>query len=188
MDYLQPKFYRFSGDSLWLAEIASGSLGKNPLSLLDIGSGCGVVGIEAANRTSSIQALTLLEPQQEFFKCLDSNIRLLKENCSVELVHSAVENYKTSKKFNLVLSNPPYFKSEAARISPNAKKAMCRSFLDIDLVKFLSNVERLISSDGEGFVLAHESNQDVTQALKLWDGKLKIAAKKGPVLVLNFFA
>lgn len=187
MDYLQPKFYRFSEDSLWLANVASSSVKRAPLTLLDIGAGSGVVGIEAANRIPSVKLLTLLEPQKEFLPYLSANEQMLEGSLRVEVKRSRVEDFKSPEPYDLVLSNPPYFNLDSARKSPDKNKAMCRSFIESSLVEFVRQTARLTSLKGEAFILARESNEDVSKVLNIWSGKIKVSAKKGPVLILNFF-
>ncbi|MEX0798360.1 MAG: methyltransferase [Bacteriovoracaceae bacterium] len=193
MDYLQPKFYRFSQDSLWLAQTAADTImspgrDKLPASLLDIGSGCGVIGIEAANKLSSIQSLTLLEPQEEFAQYLKLNLDMLETSPKVELSLSTIKNYAPPKKlFDLVLCNPPYFNLNESRLSPDKKRARCRFFLEESLLEFAEEALRLTAPEGEAYILARESNPDVAKVLKVWKDQIEVAAKSRGVLILNLF-
>ena len=187
MDYLQPKFYRFSEDSIWLAvQCAKLAKGK-PRTLLDVGSGCGVVGIETANRMPSVERFFALEPQDEFVQALTFNRRLLRADVSMEIVNARVEEWNSTERFDLIVSNPPYFKEGEGRSSPDIHRAMCRGFQGIDLTGFVEGITSRLSDNGEAFVLAHDSNPDVLELTRLYGDRVKVVAKRKAVAILNFF-
>lgn len=187
MDYLQPKFYRFSEDSIWLAEQCAKFAKGKPRTLLDVGSGCGVVGIEAANRIPSVERIFALEPQVEFAQALTYNKRLLRADVSMEVANARIENWISPKRFDLIVSNPPYFKEGEGRQSPDINRAMCRSFQDIDLMGFVEGITSRLSGNGEAFVLGHDSNPDVLELIRVYGDRVKVVAKRKAVTILNFF-
>lgn len=176
MDFQQPNFYRFSEDSILLAKHAAHSAklsGSGPKSLMDIGSGCGVVGIETAKLVRSIQSLALIEPQKEFSPYIECNMSLLREGVDAKLFSMSISEFcqreggVSGLKFDLIVSNPPYFKEGEGRRSPNKNKAFCRSFTGFDLAGFVKLAQGLLSSNGQGFILGHHSNPDLKEVAKL---------------------
>lgn len=188
MDYLQPKFYRFSEDSLWLASVASVSVdksGSDPESLIDLGAGCGVVGIESANKISSVRRLCLLEPQKEFMPFLKGNLRLLRSGVKVEVLNCpAREGLGSEELFDLAVSNPPYFKAGSGRISPSASRERCRTFGDEDLLSFLEIMFLFLGEKGQGFALARKSNPDFAKLARIFGKRIQIAAETDKTALL----
>lgn len=170
MDYRQPKFYRFSEDSLWLAHTAAraGGRGEAPKTLLDAGCGCGVVGIETANRLPSVRRLVLLEPQKDFSEHILFNRRFLREGVEVEYVQSSLEDWDSGQKFDLIASNPPYFKEGEGRASDDLNRFACRAFRGSDLVRFSKEVYNRLSLRGEAYVLGHASNSDLLKVFEFF--------------------
>src|SRR5690554_3041133 len=167
MDYQQPKFYRFSEDSLWLARLCQRLARGKPKNLVDVGSGCGVVGIEIANRIPSLERIVLLEPLREFQPFLQDNLKLLCKEVSAEIVVASLEDDVLKEKFDLLVSNPPYFNTREGRVSPDPLKAACRSFKGAGLVEFLTRADALLARGGQAFVLGHRSNSQLAKALEL---------------------
>ena len=73
-DYAQPDFYHFAEDSLFLVQIVAASCGGGePLTVLDLGAGCGILGIELS-RKIAMRQLFFCEKQNEFIPYLEQNI------------------------------------------------------------------------------------------------------------------
>ena len=188
MDYLQPKFYRFNQDSLWLAEIAAEKTrGSSPSSLLDIGAGCGVVGIETANKIPSIKKAVFLEPQEDFQECLRQNQKRLLRSADFQTFSSKLEDFSKSQRYDLVVCNPPYFNMRSSRPSPDRRKAFCRTFHNSSLGSFFSFSQDLLAPRGEAFFLARSDNNELETILRAFHGNLEVVARQKEVLVLNLF-
>ena len=85
MDYVQPDFYRFNEDSLKLVTRVESTLSKAS-HVLDVGAGCGIIGIELALRIN-IGELHLLEVQQDFLPFIETNLNsfVLQQKCVVTI-------------------------------------------------------------------------------------------------------
>ena len=184
MDYLQPKFYRFSEDSIWLSKRAA-SLSKGAKSILDLGTGCGVVGIETTNLIESVERLVLLEPQAEFTKYIKTNFELLNRDVEFDLVNEYVEGYESKDKFDLIVSNPPYFNPGHSRLSPNKNKSKCRTFENSSLKNFVEAALRNLSPSGQAFILARKDNPDLLNILDEFKGKAQVLDQFKDVALLN---
>jgi len=77
-------------------------------SILDIGAGSGCLGLSVAKvLDESLERLTLIEPHIDARKSLSKNIKIHGDK-RVELVVDTFETAVFDKKFDLILSNPPY--------------------------------------------------------------------------------
>ncbi|MBC75357.1 MAG: hypothetical protein CME64_05010 [Halobacteriovoraceae bacterium] len=183
MDYLQPKFYRFSEDSLWLAKVAANRK-TDAGSILDIGCGSGVVGIETVNRLKSPESLSLIEPQAEFLEFIENNLELIEKDIKVQVYNSKLENFKSDQRFDLILSNPPYFNPNDSRPSKNINRLRCRTFQDNGLLDFALMARGFLSPGGELYILGRKENTDVDKLIKNYG--FKVLDQFKDVLLLNF--
>ncbi len=118
MDYSQPKFYRFTSDSLELAksvihhlETRATQIDSIPLKVLELGAGCGVISCEIANASGVCLEMNLCEIQDEFLEYLNHNITLVKPTHSKTTLQVLANSWEKleAKSFDLILSNPPFF-------------------------------------------------------------------------------
>jgi len=159
MDYQQPHFYKFNSDSISLSNLAiqySKDSCDEYKTLLDLGCGCGVVGIEVANQLNTIEYLSLVEVQQDYQDSIQFNLQ--------NLLIREVEN-KTSYKsfsqigeqldetFDLIVCNPPYFTPGKGRKSSNVQRQICRTF-EMDSPQILMKlILNSLSEKGKAFIL-----------------------------------
>lgn len=126
-----------------------------PASVLDIGSGCGVIALMLAQRfaQATIEAIDIDEPSvleaKENFNNSPFANRLL-----AELVD--VKNLKRPKRFDLIVSNPPYFTEDV--VSPKQARANARHGLSLNYTDLLWCVNRLLGVDGNFCCVLPEAN------------------------------
>ena len=93
LDYKQPEFYHFSRDSIELAHYAAKYFyNKKNLSVLDLGCGSGVVGIEFCLHHVSVGSIDFIEKQRE--KITKNMLRNLIMNMLHMLSINAIKNLK----------------------------------------------------------------------------------------------
>lgn len=185
MDYKQPNFYHFSEDSLKLVKEAS-TYSAGATTLLDIGSGCGVLAIECANRITTLKSIHLIEPQKEFLSYIDFNLKhFLEQKVKAETFCLALSDYKTGCKYDMVICNPPYFEKGTGRVSPSKQKQICRTF-EIDSSDiYIEKILNLLSSKGKGFILIPDNSKQWTQTLSHYKKHLeKIMEINGAAIYL----
>ena len=162
IDYSQPDFYRFNEDSTKLVAFIQNQLKNPPHTILDLGAGCGVIGIELKKLYPSSH-LTLVEGQSEFLPYLKTNTELFQTKASI--VHSLFSELKLDSKFDLIVSNPPYFFKGEGRVSPDLHKQMSRTWEKDSLEILLQTGLRHLNKDGEIW-LSLRSNPKVLELLK----------------------
>ncbi len=112
--------------------------------ILDIGSGTGVVAIMLAQRCEA--DIVALEPDSDSFIQCCENVNLCRWSDRINVEHLSLQQYEDKQKFDLIVTNPPYFSGSMK--NPDPGKAASRhndSLSDADL---LSNVSRLLEDNG----------------------------------------
>ncbi|MCB9063436.1 MAG: methyltransferase [Halobacteriovoraceae bacterium] len=123
--------------------------------VLDFCCGNGIIGIEMARsyKGNSIESITFLEKQTEFSEHLNLNLKFLDSSIRVNVVFNDFKDFLTNEKFDLILSNPPFFREGHGRACDNLKKHLCRhqvNFTDDDLISF---VRSHLSHTGVGYLI-----------------------------------
>jgi len=122
----QPKQgYRYGIDSFLLARFAKVKASEN---LCDLGSGVGILGLLALSRGKA-KHVVALEVQQDLARLALDNAEILGVREHYEVLHA---NWKDAKKllkpkrFNVVISNPPYRKLQTGKVPPENSKAISK--------------------------------------------------------------
>lgn len=158
LEYSQPDFYKFNEDSIKLVEFTASCINDEVASVLDIGCGCGILGIELALR-KSVKSLHLLEVQSDFEEHINENLEKFKVRATISF--NKFSSFEVDKKYDLIISNPPYFNRESSRPSPNFKKDACRSFRIDSFIDWLNCIKRNMSQQGEVFLVLRKENYNV---------------------------
>jgi tRNA1Val (adenine37-N6)-methyltransferase len=92
--------------------------------VLDIGTGTGLLALMAAQRSSSL--ITAIEPDRESFLQAEYNISASPWADRISLLNCTLQDFVTSAtgKFDVIISNPPYFVGSLH--NPDPRKAMAR--------------------------------------------------------------
>ncbi|HXH76361.1 MAG TPA: methyltransferase [Bacteriovoracaceae bacterium] len=150
-DYSQPDFYRFNRDSLELVRWVKEKIFSSD-SILDLGAGCGVIGLElAAHFKPSI--LCLVEIQNDYKSFLESNLRFMPAQSTCEIHYSSFSHWRPSRTYDLIVCNPPYYlpgKGESAR---DPRRRMAREFVHDDWHVLLDCIKESLSSSGKAFLV-----------------------------------
>ncbi len=178
-NYSQPSEYRFSHDSVFLAreifeELKNKNEFKNSLQILDLCSGCGVIGLDFVfhilkEQTSDLNTLVslevdFLEIQDVYRPHFEKNVESLGSLFSLSktklsFLNTNYENLQTAyfaKKYDLILSNPPYFMPGQGKMSPSEFKNRCRFFLDSDLKNLIQGIENSLAKNGKAYLLLRD--------------------------------
>jgi tRNA1(Val) A37 N6-methylase TrmN6 len=187
-DYSQPDFYRFNEDSTALINWVLGS-GLTPSSVLDLGAGSGILGIEVA-RILKPQTLTLVEVQDEFQPFLKINTdRFLPSTVTPVIVIKKFSEYSSADKFDLIVCNPPYYLPGKGEVSTNPNRAVARSFMVDSWPVLLAKISEFLASEGKAFIVLKNDEsllKMITQEIK----DLNLGIKKNElhtVMIVELF-
>lgn len=147
MRYSQPQFYRFNEDSILLARYILG-LGKKISTILDWGCGCGVIGLEIAQRVDGLSRLDFIEKQEEFLPHLKENIQEFFSQRSLKVqINPPLE----SQAYDLIVSNPPYYLKGTKRESCYKERNLCLFMSQKERRDFLHFISKSLSKTGEAY-------------------------------------
>ena len=143
--------YCYNSDSIFLYDFIS--LFKPRNDVLDVGCGCGILGLLA------VKDFGVNLTQNDIQK---KNIYLTKKNARINKIKSQVilgDFLKNDfdKKFDFIISNPPFYKWTGT-IGKNEIKNISRYNKFLPLDKFLKKVNSLLKPKGE-FIFCYDSQQ-----------------------------
>ncbi len=166
LQYSQPEEYRFSHDSNFLAREVYELINNEKLkynSILDLCAGCGVVGIDLAfhllqNGLHAPARIDFIEIQEIYRSHFLTNVDLLETQFSKNIVTNFINaNYNSlrlySPKYDVIVSNPPYFRIGNGLLSKSDFKNRCRFFIDSDFNSLIQAINYSLKPTGQAFVL-----------------------------------
>lgn len=141
--------YRLSIDPLLLANFVR--LKKHE-TLLDIGTGCGIIPLYMSKRGCG-NKLVGIEIQDELYDLALRNLEL--NRCAnIEFLKGDVrERRKDLGGFQVVVSNPPYIKERTGRKSPGKSRLIARHESALDLDALLSAASSMLGTRGRLYLI-----------------------------------
>jgi release factor glutamine methyltransferase len=108
-------------------------------SVLDMGTGSGILGIIAAKQAKNVIAIDI---NPNVIHCAYINARIHKVNKKIAFIVSDLfESLKKEELFDLIIYNPPYF-------SKSAKNMLQRAWCDTNILQFLSQSKYFLKQKG----------------------------------------
>jgi tRNA1Val (adenine37-N6)-methyltransferase len=159
---IQPRDgYRFSVDALLLATFVQprGELG------LDLGAGCGVVGLGVLLRHAGVRMLGL-EIQSTLARCAAANAKALGVDHRYATVIADVCHMPLpAESMDFVVVNPPYRRPEAGRQSPTWERRQARFENRASLDQFVAAACRVLRNRGSSWWIFLAERADELLAL-----------------------
>jgi len=139
--------YRFSVDAVLAAHFHPPA--KN-YKILDLGCGCGVIGLICLYRWASLNIfLTGLELQDELYELAKKNIKSNKYDDRYQLLQGDIRKSLElfpAESFDQIICNPPFFKKGSGRTSENDMVYKARHQISGDIEAFLHGASKLVKN------------------------------------------
>lgn len=135
--------YRYNSDSLILYDFACAFV-KNGANLLDVGCGCGVVGLLLA-RDYQIE-LSMLDIQEINISL--ARVNSFENGINAELINADFARYKSEKKYTHIVCNPPFYRHNTTK-SVIEHKAISKNASYLDLRDLFSKASSILKPNGE---------------------------------------
>ncbi|HEB7552626.1 tRNA1(Val) (adenine(37)-N6)-methyltransferase [Campylobacter coli] len=134
--------YRYNSDSLLLADFVLEMGIKNQV--LEVGSGCGIIGILLKKFVSNLD-LSLLDIQQENIELIHRNLK--QNNIQAEVLHEDFRNFQNDKKFDFIVCNPPFYR-DGTHEGKNTHKNISKFQKYLTLDEFIARSNALLKPMG----------------------------------------
>ena len=113
--------------------------------ILDIGTGTGLIALMLAQRSEA--EIAAIEPDRDSYEQACSNIESSRWGSRVKVENTYLQNFKpTGIKFDLIVTNPPFFTDSLK--NPDPVKAAARHKDTLSSDELLKGITRLIAEDG----------------------------------------
>jgi tRNA1Val (adenine37-N6)-methyltransferase len=139
--------YRFSIDAVLLAHYANPRAGDR---VLDLGTGCGIIPLILSLHTSKITVIGV-EVQPVLAELAAFNVRENRMDDRIRVLCGDLKLLKPemiSGPVDLVVSNPPYRKSDSGRINPDRQRAVARHEIRATLSDVIKAARRMLRPAG----------------------------------------
>lgn len=133
---------KINTDGVLLAALAES---ENPNYILDIGTGTGVLALMMAQRFASAK-VEAVEIDEQAAVTAGRNFRNSAFSKRLSVHHTAIEQYHTTKKFDLIISNPPFFVNDLK--NTEEKKGIARHASEQFFINLMLKVDAFLADAG----------------------------------------
>jgi tRNA1Val (adenine37-N6)-methyltransferase len=114
--------------------------------LLDVGTGSGLIALMLAQRTHPESRIDAVEIQERDARQARENIQHSPWPQKINVHEVAIQEFLPEKKYDLIVSNPPYF--EKSLLPPEKKRVGARHTQLLPFQDLLSTTSRLLKKQG----------------------------------------
>lgn len=123
---------------------------KNPVEILDIGSGSGLIALILRQRFEKSNILAI-EPNKNAFIQSSINFKNAPFAKKINLQSTKLQSFESENKYDLILSNPPFFPGDTE--SDNSDRNEARQEKYLPLKELLKSAEKLLNKKGKFFLI-----------------------------------
>ncbi len=159
--------YCYNSDSLYLYDFIDQHSPRGEM--LDVGAGCGVVGLLVARDNPKVN-LRAVEKQQVFVELASRNAKVNGLSYKIECVDFL--EYDSEYRYDYIVSNPPFYHDGASR-STNPMIHMARYNQHLPLKAFLKKCSKLLKPHAHLF-LCYDAKQFLELCVALECAKMRV--------------
>ena len=115
--------------------------------ILDIGTGTGVIALMLAQRASESVTIDAVEIDDQAYADAQENIAASPWHDRINLHHTSIQDFHTTTKFDLIVTNPPYFQKSYK--PPTAQRETARHTEQLTFDEILLIAEKLLTPNGK---------------------------------------
>ncbi len=160
---------------------------KNAQSILDIGTGSGLISLMLAQRSNA--SVYGIDIDKGAFEQAIFNVKHSPFHNRIEIIQSSLQHFNPGKTFDLIVSNPPYFINSLK--SPGEERSQARHNDELPLEILLEKSASLLATQGKiALILPFdllETADKIARILsltKIRETRVKTTPEKSPKRVL----
>ncbi|MDP8203044.1 MAG: methyltransferase [Candidatus Tenebribacter mawsonii] len=162
--------HSITSDSTFLFETITEQILEKEVTALELGSGNGIISIMLSHYHPHWKIMGI--EIQEHLVVLSRNNAILSEASPV-FIESDLRKLTTQQKYDLIISNPPYFPITEGKISPIEERAISRHEVTCSMMDILECVKRNLAKNGKAFILYPQNREtDLVKFAKKVDLKV----------------
>lgn len=150
--YQPDQGYCYNSDSLFLYDFISSFKPKGRV--LDVGAGCGIVGLLVARDNEKV-SLEAVEKQSLFVEYATINARVNK--IEYKIIEGNFLDLNEDEKYDYIISNPPFYHDGVTK-SHNEILFNARYSINLPLDKFFKKVSRVLKPNSH-FIFCYDASQ-----------------------------
>jgi tRNA1(Val) A37 N6-methylase TrmN6 len=159
--------YCYNSDSVFLYDFISSFNPKGRV--LDVGAGCGVLGLLVAKENNKI-ILEAVEKQKDFVSYATINARV--NHIKYNIYNDDFLNFLPEQKYDYIISNPPFY-PDGVQKSSNSMIFTARYNTNLPMRDFFKKVSQLLNPKSH-FIFCYDATQFSLICKELEDVKMKI--------------
>ena len=117
--------------------------------ILDIGTGTGLLCLMLAQKCDA--HIHGIEINAEAAEVAKFNVEQCPWADRIEVILSSVQDFTPVEKYDLIVSNPPFYTTDV--VAPEKGRALARHDLSLNVSELVASVDRLLSQDGRCYVI-----------------------------------
>jgi tRNA1Val (adenine37-N6)-methyltransferase len=119
--------------------------------ILDIGTGSGIIALMLSQRTPSSTQIDAVEIEPDAAAQARKNVLQSPWPDKVNVYQSSIQTFYTEKKYDLIISNPPYFQNSFKPSDEN--RLITRHTVSLSFNDLIETVKRLLTAAGKFCVI-----------------------------------
>lgn len=131
--------FRVGTDGVLLGALANVDVAKN---VLEVGTGTGLISLMLAQRNLNTNFLGI-DINQEAVNLTKLNFQNSPFSLRLKNSYQDFKTFETDEKFDLIVSNPPYFEE-----NPSGKDIVARQTVELNFQQVISKSSKLLSENG----------------------------------------
>ncbi len=153
-----------------VSEILKNHSNENKLRVLELGSGNGIISIMLAENRKNWFVIGI-EIQSRLVNLANANKKKLNLS-NVQFLEADLNRFVSLEKFDLIVSNPPYYPLTGGRISPVLERAISRHEIKTNMKKILECININLAEKGYAYIIYPQNREkDFMQKIKNIDLK-----------------
>jgi tRNA1Val (adenine37-N6)-methyltransferase len=145
--------YRFSIDSILLAGFVELRRGDK---VIDLGTGVGIIPLILAHKGAGAEQFVGVEIQKELAALAKRNVLINGLEDLITIYEGDIKELNNTfppSSFDVLVTNPPYYRVESGRTNPYSQKAIARHEITCTIDNVLQTARYLLKEGGRFFVI-----------------------------------